>query len=74
MSLNIDSWKIPGVSDNLADRIAAMSLNPKVELVVNGMIRDSHLTTVKELKIIIRDKCRMLNSVTSINVNATMKS
>lgn len=48
-----------------------MSLNPKVELVVNSMIRDSHLATVKELKAIVRDKCRMLNSVTSSNVNAT---
>lgn len=60
----LDSWKTPGVSENLADRIAAMSLNPNVEVLVNGTIRDSHNATVKELKIITRDKCRLLHGVT----------
>lgn len=40
-----------------------MSLNPNVEQLVNGTIRDSHGIMIKELKLIIKDKLRMLHNI-----------
>lgn len=56
----IDTWKTPGCPDNILDRLASMSLNPKVEQLVSGTLKESHNITVKEMKTIIREKIRML--------------
>lgn len=54
------NWTPPLCPDNLVERIAAMSLNPNVEPVVQTTLRDGHTIAVKELRTIIREKQRML--------------
>lgn len=55
-----DSWKMPQVSNELLDSLAAMSLNPKVEATVSGIFRENHRLVVKELKNAIKEKIRMV--------------
>lgn len=55
-----DTWKTPCCPDNILDRLASMSLNPKVEQLVSGTLKESHNITVKEMKTIIKEKIRML--------------
>lgn len=59
----LDTWKTPVVSKSLTDILASMSLNPKVEDLVNGTFREDHKYAVKELKIIVKDKIKMINKV-----------
>lgn len=56
----LDIWATPFCPDNITDQIAAISLNPKVEILVNTTLKDGHTITVKELKTIIKEKIRML--------------
>ncbi|KAG4065801.1 hypothetical protein HA402_012479 [Bradysia odoriphaga] len=56
----LDTWKTPCCPDNILDRLASMSLNPKVEQLVSGTLKESHNITVKELKTIVKEKIRML--------------
>ncbi|XP_059620887.1 phagocyte signaling-impaired protein isoform X2 [Phlebotomus argentipes] len=56
----LDSWKMPQVSNELLDSLAAMSLNPKVEATVSGIFRENHRLVVKELKNAVKEKIRMV--------------
>ncbi len=56
----VDIWKTPCCPENILDRLASMSLNPKVEQLVSGTLKESHNITVKELKTIVKEKIRML--------------
>lgn len=58
--ISTDIWKTPFCPENILDRLASMSLNPKVEQLVSGTLKESHNITVKELKTIVKEKIRML--------------
>lgn len=55
-------WAPPLCPDDLIERIAAMSLNPNVEPVVQTTLRDGHLIAVQEMRAVIKEKLRMLRS------------
>lgn len=59
----LDTWQTPVVSKTLSESLASMSLNPKVEDLVNGTFREDHKYTVKELKMIVKDKIKLINKV-----------
>lgn len=54
------TWIKPVCPDNITDRIAAMSLNPKVEILVSVTIKNGHSIAVRELRSILKEKIRML--------------
>lgn len=54
------NWTAPLCPDNLVDRIAAMSLNPNVEPLVQTTLREGHRIAVEEMRAIVREKQRML--------------
>lgn len=59
----LETWETPVVSQSLTESLASMSLNPKVEVLVNGTFREDHKYTVKELQIIVKDKIKMINKM-----------
>lgn len=56
----IESWKTPVLSKDLAGMLASMSLNPQVEVEVNGIFRDDHIWVLRQLMLIVKDKIKML--------------
>lgn len=61
-----ESWKMPCLPKNLTETLASLSLNPNVETLVQGTIRKDHELTVDELRIVLKDKLRMLNSLSKV--------
>lgn len=56
-----DTWKKPSMTTSLVKTLAAMSLDPQVDTIVNNTFRENHITVVKDLKQILKDKIRMAN-------------
>lgn len=56
---------------SLTETLASLSLNLNVEALVQGTIRKDHELTVDELRIVIKDKLRMLNSLSKVTVAGT---
>lgn len=64
----VECWKTPGLPKTLTETLASLSLNPKVETLVNNTITRNHEITVHEMRTIIKDKLRCLNSLSKVNV------
>lgn len=63
ISVSTESWKLPCIPEDLTAILASLSLNPNVETLVKTTIKESHNLTVKELRLLIKDKLRMLNTL-----------
>lgn len=59
---------MPCLPTNLTETLASLSLNPNVEALVQGTIRKDHELTVEELRVVLKDKLRMLNSLSKVSV------
>lgn len=59
---------MPCLPKNLTETLASLSLNPNVEALVQGTIRKDHELTVEELRVVLKDKLRMLNSLSKVTV------
>lgn len=62
---------MPCLPKNLTETLASLTLNPNVEALVQGTIRKDHELTVDELHIVLKDKLRMLNSLSKVTVAST---
>lgn len=63
-----ESWKAPQLPKTLTETLASLSLNPKVETLVDSTITKNHEITVDEIRIILKDKLRCLNSLSKVNI------
>lgn len=54
---------MPCLPKTLTETLASLSLNPKVETLVESEISKSHILTVVEIRQIIKDKLKMLNTL-----------
>lgn len=63
-----ESWKAPRLPNTLTETLASLSLNPKVETLVDSTITKNHEITVDEIRTILKDKLRCLNSLSKVNV------
>lgn len=61
---------MPFLPKNLTETLASLSLNPNVEALVQGTIRKDHELTIDELRIVLKDKLRMLNSLSKVTVTS----
>lgn len=66
--LSTESWKSPNLPKTLTETLASLSLNPKVEILVDSTISKNHEITVDEIRTVLREKLRALNSLSKINV------
>jgi hypothetical protein len=57
----LGQWKTPSLCDSLAKCLEAMSINDKVETLVNTTIQESHNLFVQEMQNLVKEKIRMLN-------------
>lgn len=62
-----ESWKAPSLPKTLTETLASLSLNPKVETLVDSTISKNHELTVNELRTILKDKLRCLNSLSKVS-------
>lgn len=56
-----DTWKQPSMTTSLVKTLAAMTLDPHVDTIVNNTFKENHTTVVKDLKQILKDKIKMAN-------------
>lgn len=63
-----ESWKAPKLPKTLTETLASLSLNPKVETLVDSTISKNHEITVDEIRTILKDKLRCLNSLSKVNI------
>lgn len=59
---------MPRLPKTLTETLASLSLNPKVETLVETTISKNHELTVMEIRNVLKDKLRMLNTLSKINV------
>ncbi|XP_031637101.1 phagocyte signaling-impaired protein [Contarinia nasturtii] len=64
----MESWKAPRLPKTLTETLASLSLNPKVETLVDSTITKNHEITIDEIRTILKDKLRCLNSLSKVNV------
>lgn len=56
-----ETWKQPSMTTSLVKTLAAMSLDPQVDTIVNNTFKENHTTVVKDLRQILKDKIKMAN-------------